>query len=239
MPNSYFQFKQFIINQDRCAMKVCTDACLFGAWVADKLAHVDSIQNILDIGTGTGLLSLMLAQKVEANIDAIELNKEAARQAEENFTASPWKDRLQVYLADINEFDPPKKYDCIISNPPFFQDDLKSENASKNAAKHDTTLTLDKLVMQMKRLLSEDGLGAILIPFHRAEYLRELLKKNDFYIREIMDVKQTVTHGFFRTMLIFSRKPAALIAEQLHIHDAQRQYTEAFSSLLKDYYLKL
>ena len=220
-------------------MKVCTDACLFGAWVAATIERDISLKNILDIGTGTGLLSLMLAQKNEAYIDAVEINTAAAIQASENFKVSPWKDRLQVLQTGIDEFDPSKKYDCIISNPPFFEDDLKSGNTSKNAAKHDTTLTLDDLVTQVNRLLQADGVGCILIPFHRTAYAEELVKKNGFFVNQKMLVRQSVHHGYFRTMMLFSRHSTETITEELFIHDEQRNYGEDFAKLLRDYYLKL
>lgn len=220
-------------------MKVCTDACLFGAWVADKISTDYSIKNILDIGTGTGLLSLMLAQKTNASIDAVELDKEAASQAVENFSASPWKERLQVFESSIHEFNLVKKYDCIISNPPFFEDDLRSGNASKNAAKHDTTLTLDELLQQIKRLLKEEGIACILIPFHRSAYLEKLVSDNGFFIHEKLLIKQSVDHNYFRSQLIFSKQPKETITKEIFIHDAQRQYSNEFIALLKDYYLKL
>ena len=220
-------------------MKVCTDACLFGSWVAEKISGDTSIKDILDIGAGTGLLSLMLAQKTIAAIDAVELNKEAALQAAENFNASPWKERLQVYETSIHDFNPGKKYDCIISNPPFFEDDLRSSNASKNAAKHDTTLTLDELLHQIKRLLKADGIASVLIPFHRTAYLEKLISDNGFFIHEKLLVKQSVDHHYFRSQLIFSTHLKETVINELFIHDAQRQYSEEFTALLKDYYLKL
>ncbi|MBC7934593.1 MAG: methyltransferase [Rhizobacter sp.] len=239
MSNSFFQLKQFTVHQDQCAMKVCTDACLFGAWVADKIKGNESIKNVLDIGTGTGLLSLMLAQKHDATITAVEMNSNAAKQATDNFNNTPWNVRLNVVQSNILDFESDKKYDCIISNPPFFEADLKSDNQSKNAAKHDTTLTLGELMLQIKRLLKEDGVGCVLIPFHRTSYLEDLIKDNGFFINDKMLVKQSVDHGYFRTMIIFSGKPAAIISEELYIHDDQRQYSEGFITLLKDYYLKL
>lgn len=220
-------------------MKVCTDACLFGAWVAEKISGYTSIKNILDIGAGTGLLSLMLAQKTTAAIDAVELNKEAALQAAENFNASPWKERLQVYETSIYDFNPGKKYDCIISNPPFFEDDLRSSNASKNAAKHDTTLMLDELLHQIKRLLKDDGIASVLIPFHRTAYLEKIISDNGFFVHEKLLVKQSVEHNYFRSQLIFSRQLKEPVIKELFIHNAERQYSDEFTTLLKNYYLKL
>jgi tRNA1Val (adenine37-N6)-methyltransferase len=236
---SSFSFKQFTIQQEHCAMKVCTDACLFGAWVAANIQQDESIQHILDIGAGTGLLSLMLAQKTNAHIDAIEINTAAAAQATENLAATPWKERLHLYQNNISDFNPAKKYDCIISNPPFFEDDLKSSNASKNAAKHDTTLTLESLLLQIKRLLKEEGTACVLIPFHRTDYFENLTKENGFFINNKLLVKQSINHGYFRSMLMFSKNKAANGTAGIYIHDAERQYGEAFTTLLKDFYLKL
>src|SRR5437868_5022622 len=144
MPNNYFQFKQFIIQQDNCAMKVCTDACLFGAYIANELQSIP-VNTILDIGAGTGLLSLMLAQKTTAVIDAVEIDNAAFEQAKENIAASPWKEKINTYHADISTFKTGKRYEHIISNPPFFEDDLRSNDEKKNFAKHDSSLTLENL----------------------------------------------------------------------------------------------
>ena len=149
MPNQFFKFKQFTIDQDQCAMKVCTDSCLFGAWVAEYLEQEkNSLKTILDIGTGTGLLSLMLAQKTTANIDAVEIEEAASLQASNNFLASPWNNRLQVYHAPIQLFKPihPKSYVFIICNPPFYENNLKTDNQLKNLALHSEALSLANLI---------------------------------------------------------------------------------------------
>ncbi len=127
MANSYFQFKQFTVHQDRCAMKVTTDSCLFGSWIADKIEKEDSaISNCLDIGTGTGLLSLMVAQKnAGIKIEAIEIDNDASSQAKENIASSPFSENINVIHADVKEYVLENKYDIIISNPPFYEKELK------------------------------------------------------------------------------------------------------------------
>ncbi|MDP4263910.1 MAG: methyltransferase, partial [Bacteroidota bacterium] len=137
MANNYFQFKQFIIHQDRCAMKVTTDACLFGAWAAKRIRNSgDRTLNMLDIGTGTGLLSLMIAQQCDALIDAIEIDKVAAGQAEENVTSSPWKEKIRITQGDIKYFakSSSSRYDIVICNPPFYENELVSPSHEKNIA---------------------------------------------------------------------------------------------------------
>ncbi len=238
MPNNYFQFKQFTVQQDKCAMKVCTDACLFGAWAADLLQQ-KNISDILDIGAGTGLLSLLLAQKTAATITAVEIDKPAFEQAAENFIQSPWKDHLYIYNTDIVTYSPGKKYDVIISNPPFFEDDLKSPRQNKNAAKHDSTLTLDVLCSKVKQLLTEDGYFAVLLPFHRSGYFIAKAEQHELYCKEKVLVKQTQLHSCFRSMLLFSSTKQTVTKKEIVIKDNYGDYTTAFTDLLRDYYLYL
>jgi len=221
-------------------MKVCTDACLLGAWTTQQMKELEfQSENILDIGTGTGLLSLMLAQKTRATIHAIELNEEAAVQAKENFDKSPWADRLFLFHTNIRQFPPSITYDWIISNPPFFEDDLQSDDAAKNAAKHDTTLTLDRLLKAINIHLKEDGYASLLIPYHRTAYINTLTTARGLFINETLFVKQTPKHSFFRAILLLSKKQPGPKREELVINDEHRNYTPAFKELLKDYYLKL
>ncbi len=240
MSNTYFSFKQFTIHQDRCAMKVCTDACLLGAWTAKKIGEIPlTPQNILDIGTGTGLLSLMLAQKTKAVIHAIELNEAAAAQAKENFEKSRWNERLFLFHTSIQEFPPKIKYDLITSNPPFFEDDLQSKNPAKNAAKHDTTLSLSELTRAINIHLEDEGLASILIPWHRTSYVELLAQREGLFIQDRLMVRQSPTHPFFRTLLTLSKLERPGRTEELSIHDEHRNYTPGFITLLKDYYLHL
>lgn len=234
--NTFFQFKQFTIHQDKCAMKVCTDACLFGAYIAE---NITTNKYCLDIGAGTGLLSVMLAQKNDAMIEAIEIDTHAFQQAKENLEQSPWKERLHIFNIDAIQFLSEKKYDFIFSNPPFFGNDLKSDNQQKNAAKHDTTLTLGQLIMVIENNLSNDGVFALLLPYRRVDECITIAAKANFHLKEKILVKQTPSHDFFRGILFFSRKETNIKTEEIFIKDSANQYTDRFTHLLKDYYLYL
>jgi tRNA1Val (adenine37-N6)-methyltransferase len=240
MANNYFQFKQFIVRQDKAAMKVCTDACLFGAWAASKVENGKSkVENILDIGAGTGLLSLMLAQKTNAQIDAVEIDEDAALQAQENFSDSQWKERLALYKTPIQHFNPSCAYDVIVSNPPFFIQSLKSDLHQKNLAKHTESLSYDDLLVNALKLLKPKGKFFLLLPFE--EFKRfETIAAQQLYLVEKTDVQQTTKHNFFRTMGVFTKqKSKEFIHKTISIKDEHHNYTPRFIELLKDYYLYL
>lgn len=222
-------------------MKVCTDACVFGAWVAHKVAGFDNLpDSILDIGTGTGLLSLMLAQQTGAKIDAVEIEENAVRQARENILQSPWNDRIKVFQTAIQDFSFTTRYDLIISNPPFYENDLASVDAHEKAAKHDSTLKLSELLPLIRRLLKDNGIAALLIPFHRSDELELLCSKNELHIVEKLMIRQTPKHAFFRSVFLLSGIKKELVEiNELSIHNQERQYSKAFEDLLKEYYLHL
>ena len=219
-------------------MKVCTDSCLFGAWLADKVEKkILQPAKILDIGSGTGLLSLMLAQKSKAEIDAIEINEEAYSQTKENFNESKWSDRLQVFHADIKSWTAPAKYDLIISNPPFFENYLRSGNQNQNVAKHNDGLTLEELIISISKHLKIHGSFAVLLPFHRIEFFKKIAAENSFYLVDELLVKQTPEHSFFRGMLLFASQKENFSSTEIIIKNKEGIYSEKFSELLKDYYL--
>jgi tRNA1Val (adenine37-N6)-methyltransferase len=254
MPNSYFQFKEFIIQQDRCAMKVCTDACILGAWFAGAHEHSGgqerggnlSWSRALDIGSGTGLLMLMLAQKHPGFIQGIELDAAAFGQLEENIGQSRWKERLRVVAGDARKFVFPEKFDLIISNPPFFEGDLPSASGPENLAKHSKELTLAELIRVIDANLEPAGSFGILLPYHRVEYFEGLAAQYDFYAREKLLVRQTPGHDPFRAILYFSRRNGSATAKddagelaELTIKNDEGSYTQEFVALMKDYYLYL
>jgi tRNA1Val (adenine37-N6)-methyltransferase len=241
MANPFFQFKQFIIQQDRCAMKVTTDGCLFGAWAGEKVRSKKSkVRNILDIGSGTGLLALMIAQKVNANIDAIEIDKDAFEQAKENIAASPWAERINIFHADAKEFIFPGKYDVIISNPPFYEKELKSDNIKKNIAHHGG-LSLNELLSVIKKKLFADGKFYLLLPYKRNTEIERLVPLNDLSITQKTLVRQSVKHDSFRIMIEGRHKQVEekIIMDEISICNDQQQYTIEFIKLLKAYYLYL
>jgi tRNA1Val (adenine37-N6)-methyltransferase len=240
MPNNYFRFKQFTVQQDKCAMKVCTDACLFGAWTAAGGSPLTAHPS-LDIGTGTGLLSLMYAQKnPDAKVDAVEIDEAAAGQAKENFDASPWKERLQVYNGSVQQFAGTvnNMYDVIISNPPFYESSLKSDDVKRNLALHSKELTLDELITIADKLLNDDGSFFLLLPYQRTGDLKELIT-GKFFIKENVFIKQTPKHNYFRSMFWITKQFASERQSEIIIMSDRKEYSDEFKGLLKDYYLAL
>ncbi len=244
MANSYFQFKQFAVHQDRCAMKVTTDACLFGAWVAEKIRiQASEVRSLLDIGTGTGLLSLMLTQKnPELKIDAIEMDEEAAQQANENILSSLWQDTVNVINADARSYSYVHKYDIVISNPPFYEKELKGDDKRKNIAHHNEGLLLHELLAVIKNNLKVNGRFFLLLPYKRNPEIKDLLRQHEFDISEMIFVRQSEKHDFFRIMLTGKLNPnenTETVFDEISIWNEKQQYTPGFVSLLKDYYLYL
>jgi tRNA1Val (adenine37-N6)-methyltransferase len=251
MGNPYFQFKQFTIQQDRCAMKVTTDACLFGTWVAKKVVASSlamtswnlEVGSILDIGTGTGLLSLMLAQEIHVSIDGIEIDEAAAKQASENVAASPWKERVNIIHGNIKDHAvlPLDRYDVIVSNPPFYENELASPHAKKNMAHHDEGLLLPELLQVISKTLAPGGLFYLLLPYKRMEEAKLLLQKNHLAITHTTMVRQSTQHGYFRLFIAGGHegKTSNHLQDEIAIKNEKNEYTAEFIELLKDYYLHL
>ena len=235
MSNAYFDFKQFTIHQDRCAMKVCTDACILGAWFAPKIPDVAAV---LDMGAGTGLLMMMLAQKSAAMIHGIEIDEGAYQQAIENTSRSKWKNRFKLFKGDVRSFEFPMKYDFIICNPPFHENDLPADSKEKNIARHSLHLNLKELLASVnKNLLPHGSFGVLIVP-SRVSELIDWAASYKMYPVEKLSVHQTKMHQPFRTILHFSRHKENFIPEfELIIQRDNGLYTHDFSDLMRDYYL--
>lgn len=223
-------------------MKVCTDACLFGAWVGRKVSSLQmtvdrSKDRALDIGTGTGLLALMMAQKFDGMIDAIDIQKDAAQQATTNAADTAWSKRIHVHHTDLLNWQA-SSYDLIISNPPFYEKNLKSPDNQRNLALHDTGLTLPSLFENVARLLKPNGLFALLLPAHRQQEAKELAKKHGWTASEIVQVCQTEKHTPFRVMFWFENSASVSEEKVIRIKESG-VYSEVFVDFLRDYYLQL
>ncbi|WP_394973767.1 tRNA1(Val) (adenine(37)-N6)-methyltransferase [uncultured Croceitalea sp.] len=233
-----FKFKEFTINQDRCAMKIGTDGVLLGAWA--------SLQNnpysILDIGAGTGLIALQLAQRSHAEtIDAIELDNDAYEQCVENFEASPWADRLFCYHASLDEFvaEIDETYDLIVSNPPFYTEQVSSGDESRDTARQNLALPFDELVQSVKKLLSTNGSFATVIPFKEEKYFIALAKKNHLYLNRLTRVRGTSATEVKRSLLQFSFQETTLVENELIIEIGRHEYTQEYKKLTAPFYLKM
>ena len=233
-----FQFKQFTIQKDKTAMKVGTDGVLLGAW-----ANLDFNPNsILDIGAGTGLIALMMAQRCDAEtIDAIELNDEAYEQTVENFESSDWADRLFCYHASLDEFtdEIDEKYDFIISNPPFYTSTYKELTEERAMARHTESLTYPDLLESTSKLLSENGNCAFIIPFEEEENFLKIAEENKLYPNRITRVKGALNTAVKRSLLQLSFLKTQPIQSELTLELSRHNYTEEYKSLVQDFYLKL
>lgn len=234
--NNYFQFKQFRIDQDDCAMKVSTDACLFGAWAP----VMKFVTTVLDIGAGTGLLSLMLAQKNKnICIDAIELNLKASQQANINFTASPWSNRLKVIHTDVKDFVKEHKYEMIICNPPFFQNSLLGPDNNRNIARHTSQLEYSDIIKAMEMYLTGNGYAAILLPAAEHKVWQKLLMISGWYVNMEVRVRPLPHKPVNRIMSICSKQDIPNDIREVCIYSEQGKYSDEFIALLKPFYLQL
>ena len=233
-----FKFKQFTIEQDNCAMKIGTDGVLLGAWT--------SIENkplsILDIGAGTGILALMLAQRSNAElIDAIEIEENAYEQCVGNFENSLWADRLFCYHASLIEFvdEMEETYDLIISNPPFYSEDYKTKNKQRDLARFTEALPFEHLIASATKLLSINGTFSVVIPFASEIEFIDLTNTTNLYPKRILRVKGNPVSEIKRSLIEFTFQKLDTIIEDLTIETDRHQYTEDYIKLTKEFYLKM
>ena len=244
----HFKFKRFSINQDKTAMKVGTDGVLLGAWTPLDLKP----ESILDIGTGTGLIALQLAQRSTAfQIDALEIDENAYEQAVDKFENSPWGDRLFCYHAALDEFVEEAEaeqeefgeslcYDLIVCNPPFYAEDVKSQDPARDLARFQDALPFDELISAADLLLSDEGIFAVIIPYKEEERFVELCKQNQLYPQKITRVKGHAQSDIIRSLLAFGRITLTEIpTDELVIETARHHYTSEYRALTRDFYLKM
>ena len=229
-----FQFKQFSIFQDQTAMKVGTDGVLLGAW-----ANVVG-QNVLDIGTGTGLISLMIAQRFpKVNIDALEIDIDAFLQAKENFGNSKFNNRLSLFHTSLQNYNSTKKYDLIVSNPPFFTvNDLVSFDSRKQARQQET-LTFSDLISKTSQLLDQNGLASFIIPYDQMDDFCATASQNELKLGRVVYIKGNEQSAIKRVLLEFSFQEKQLQESHLIIELGRHQYTQDYINLTKEFYLKM
>ncbi len=232
--NDYFQFKQFLIRQGQTAMKVGTDGVLLGAW-----AEVGNASSILDIGTGTGLLALMAAQRnPEARIEAVEIDGDACRQACQNITSSPWHDRIKLHHLSIFDFHPPDRFDCLLCNPPFFLHSTPTPDPSRTMARHCCEFTHTDLLSLAPRLLTPQGKLNLILPVTEAENLIRQAPQYSLCLSRITKVRPTPQKAPKRYLLEFSFPHSVSPAsDELIIEYSRHHYSPEYQKLTDDFYL--
>ena len=228
-----FSFKQFTIQQNLCAMKVTTDACLLGAMV-----NASGANRVLDIGAGSGLLSLMIAQKFSCPISAVELDNAACKQAQINFDNSPWSDRIQLHQLSIQAFSASSKqrFDCIVTNPPFFDSSLKCPDKKRNLARHTDSLRFDELASAIKLLLTPEGKSWTLLPVISSQQFQVQATNNGLHIEKIIQIRSTVRHQPHRHILVAGKQNNPVKEELLTIHGETAGYSADVEKIMHPFY---
>lgn len=235
MPNTWFQFKQFLIRQEGSAMKVGTDSVILGAWVS-----VDKVHTALDVGAGTGILSLMLAQRMPGLIDAVELDENASRQAQENVENSPWRKRIRIIHDSFQHFasTASRKYDLVISNPPFFNKSHKAGFTERTLARHTSALPWEKLINGSANVLNEEGRLAVIIPGDDYNLFSRLAEIAGLKPQRLLKVFPKPGAPVKRIAVEYSFHDAQLREEELIIEKGERHnYTDGYRKLTHDFYL--
>ncbi|WP_312953344.1 tRNA(1)(Val) (adenine(37)-N(6))-methyltransferase TrmN [Superficieibacter sp.] len=231
-----FTFKQFFVAHDRCAMKVTTDGILLGAW-----APVAQVQRILDIGTGSGLLALMLAQRTADNVtvDAVELDEDAALQAQENINQTPWAHRVRVHSADIQQWVNTQhgRYELIVSNPPYFEKGVECRTAQREQARYTTTLDHAALLACATDCITEEGFFCVVLPENVSVAFSELAASTGWHLRLRTDIAETENRPSHRVLLAFSPQPGECYSDRLTIRGPEQQYSESYAALTRMFYL--
>ncbi len=241
MGTDSFRFKQFEVRHDMCGMKVGTDGVLLGSWAVPPPSA--NILRILDVGTGSGLIALMLAQRFEpATVTAIDIDQAAVAQARGNVAASPFSSRIEVLQCDFRSFSCPAQqqgYDLVVSNPPFYVEDTFCPDSRKNTAKHASSLPFRQLISGAARVMGKGGMLSVIVPYSVANDFIGLAALSELYLQRRCDVRSSTRKPFKRSLLSFSTIVGAAEQTLLTLRDANNQYTEAYRSLTGEFYLSM
>ncbi|MDD2346262.1 MAG: methyltransferase [Bacteroidales bacterium] len=226
-----FQFKQFGINHSNSTMKIGTDAIVLGALIENNDAN-----SILEIGTGCGIISLMLAQRFQAKITAVEIDLKSGKQAQENIDASPWKDRIEVIQGDIRMINLNKKFDLIVCNPPYFQNDLQSNSSSKKLARHSNTLTFDELHQTSSTHLKEDGYLWVILPPLGFHQFSNSANNHSFYCTNQIDIFASIQHSCTLIVSKWGKRKGTKINSSLYLRNIDGTYSDEYQEATKAFH---
>ena len=231
-----FHFKSFSLHHHRSTMKVGTDAVLLGIW-----ADLNGVKTVLDVGAGCGIISLLLASRTSLFVDAVELDHESSEEASRNFEDSPYSDRLKIFQSDINDFVPPgnKKYDLIVSNPPFFINDLHSKNPKKRMARHAQKLSYEQLLQDSKKLLNPEGKISVVLPYRESRLFLQMAISEGFFVEKKMLIFPVAGKEPNRINILLSQRSAGELTEKFIIRDEDGNFTRQYVDFVKDYYLSI
>ena len=234
MSNSYFKFKQFTIEQSDCAMKVGTDGCLLGGWFS-----CTGSKRILDIGCGTGLISIMAAQRSSAHVTGVEIDGTAASQARKNADNSPWGDRIEIVNSDFLDYETGEKYDAIVSNPPYFQASLKNPNQQRATARHTDSLSYEELMAHAARLLKDSGVLALILPIEAESEIRTLAEHNRLYPTHITHIHSKPNKPAKRLLIALSKQEQSEepLIRTFYIESESAPRSPEYQDLTRDFYL--
>lgn len=231
-----FHFQTFSLNHHRSTMKVGTDAVLLGIWT-----ELTGVKSVLDVGAGCGIISLLLASRKTLAADAVELDRDSFEEASRNFAESPFSDRLRIFHSDFNDFVPPenKKYDLIVSNPPFFINDLQSKDPKKSLARHTQSMTYEQLVNGAVRLLNPEGKISVVLPYRESRFFLQVVQDAGFFVEKKMLIFPMLGKEPNRINLLFARQPADEQTEMFTIRDEDGKFTSQYVDLVKDFYVSV
>ncbi|WP_340112239.1 tRNA1(Val) (adenine(37)-N6)-methyltransferase [Maribellus mangrovi] len=233
--NNFFQFKQFRITQERSAMKVGVDGVLLGAWT-----DVQNCSRILDVGTGTGLIALMLAQRSNAQITAVEIEKNAADEAAENISVSPWKERVEVRNSSFQEFaaSTDEKFDLIVSNPPFFSKSLPASNTERSLARHNHALSFTDLIQLSSKLLSTEGRISVVLPVNAFGEISEIAARDLLYLQRMTEVNPKSEKSVTRILAEWGKTETAPVKDCITVYKDEDLFSDSYVKLTREFYLK-